>query len=223
MIKVILTINNEKQNLRTHQDLAYDLNTTSITLTPCTQVLSLTFSLPILKHVFEATWLSTITLVLLKMDEFSWRWDQTETILKTQVSGLWAKMKIYCSELNLAGIVLHPPLPFKNWRKQAKATPSLRLKSPFAALKSHLAIYLGDIPLTANQSTWCLWSCEVRYVLSARLPGLIVLVSFLLCLPTECGAVSVVCLLAALLSFLASFSFPRKPSHGCRAAPLKGD
>lgn len=33
-----MTINNEKQNLRTHQDLAYYLNTTSITLTPCTQV-----------------------------------------------------------------------------------------------------------------------------------------------------------------------------------------
>lgn len=29
-----VTINNEKQNLRTHQDLVYDLNTTSITLTP---------------------------------------------------------------------------------------------------------------------------------------------------------------------------------------------
>lgn len=47
-----VTINNEKQNLRTHQDLAYDLNTTSITLTPCTQVLSLCLLLPTSLNMF---------------------------------------------------------------------------------------------------------------------------------------------------------------------------
>ena len=42
------------------------------------------------------------------------------------------------------------------------------------------------------------------YVLSAQLLRLIVLSPFLLCLPTECRAVSVVCPLAALISFPAS-------------------
>lgn len=152
------------------------------------------------------------------MDEFSWRWDQTETILKTQVSGLWAKMKIYCSELKPGRIVLHPPLPFKNWRKQAKATPVSGWRALLAALKSHLAIYLGDIPLTANQSTWCLYQVGGVCLISPT-PRINCFISFSALSAyrvrsCQCG-LSPGC--SALIPCL--FSFPRKPSHGCRAAP----
>ena len=115
-------------------------------------------------------------------------------------------------------MVLRLPLPFKNWTEQAKPTPASGWRALLATLKSHLAICLRDIPLTANQSAWCLYQvggvCLIRPT-----PGINCFISFsplaaYRVQSRQCG-LSPGC--SPLISCL--FSFPRKPSHGCRAAP----
>lgn len=77
---------------------------------------------------------------------------------------------------------------------------------------------MRDVSLTANQSVWCLYQVGGVCLISPT-PGINCRIStpFLFNLPAERRAVSVVVLW--LLYSPCLFSFPRKASHGCRAAP----
>lgn len=109
--------------------------------------------------------------------------------------------------------------PLQELEPAGQSNSSPTTKSPLAALKSHLVICLGDISLTTSQSVGCI--CQVGGVclLSAQLSGLIVF-SLLLSCP--------ICLQSLELPVCVSpgcsarthchLFFPRKPSHGCRAA-----
>lgn len=112
------------------------------------------------------------------------------------------------------------PLPFRPWRQWARAILTPGRRALLAALKSHLVICWGDVSLTANQSEWCI--CQVGGVClrSAQLTGLIVL-SLLLSSPIclQSRALPVCLSLGCPACTHCLLSFPRKPSHGCRAAP----
>lgn len=65
--------------------------------------------------------------------------------------------------------------PLRQRRQQAEAILTPRGQALLAALKSHLVVCLGDVSLTANQSVRCMCQVGGVYLLSAQLPGLIVL------------------------------------------------